>query len=79
MYNEDAVGSGKGEAKCACVDKVLGESAYFAPGVGCDAALVDTTGKSLECKYDLGADGRDETGEANDSMGHRASGRARVD
>ena len=57
MCNEDSMGSCQGEAKCAGVDKVLGESSDFAPGVGCDATLVDTSGKGLKRKYDLGTNG----------------------
>ncbi len=69
MGNKDSVGPSQGEAKGAGVDKVLGEASDLAPGVGCDASLVDTPGESLKSKYDLGTDGGNETGEANDSTG----------
>jgi hypothetical protein len=69
MCNEDSVGSGQVEAEGACVDKVLGEASDLAPGVGCDASLVDTPGESFRSEYDLGTDGGNETGEANDSTG----------
>ena len=69
MCNEDSVGPRKCEAEGAGVDKVLGEPSDLTPGVGSDASIVDTTGESLEGKYDLRTYGGNETGEANDSTG----------